>query len=286
MASLRDIRKRIGSVKSTQQITKAMKMVAASKLKKAQDNVVAARPYAGKMSEVLASLALRTDPKKHPLLQRREERNVELLVITSDRGLCGAFNTGVIKAADQFLAENHDRYENIYLSVFGRKARDYYRRRNREFKSAYLNPGEILFSDAERVAGEIIDRYVEKATDAVYIAYTRFRSAISHEVEIKRLLPVEPQELKPDEVAVEYIYEPSEDALLADILPRYIYTELFSMMLESIASEHGARMTAMDSATSNAVEMVGKLTLLYNRARQAAITTELMEIVSGAEALN
>jgi F-type H+-transporting ATPase subunit gamma len=286
MASLRDIRKRISSVKSTQQITKAMKMVAASKLKKAQDNVVAARPYAGKMSEVLASLALRTDPKKHPLLQRREERNIELLVITSDRGLCGAFNSSVIKAAEQFLTANREKCDNIYLSVFGRKARDYFRRRDWEFSSEHLNPGEVLFTDAERVAGEIIDRYVEKTTDAVYVTYTRFKSAITQEIEIARLLPVEPRVLAPDEVAVEYIYEPSEDALLAEILPRYVYTELFSMMLESIASEHGARMTAMDSATSNAVEMVAKLTLLYNRARQAAITTELMEIVSGAEALS
>ncbi|MBW1645585.1 MAG: ATP synthase F1 subunit gamma [Deltaproteobacteria bacterium] len=286
MANLRDIRKRISSVKSTQQITKAMKMVAAAKLKRAQDGVVAARPYAEKMSDVLASLALRTESGKHPLLQRREEKNVELVVITSDRGLCGGYNNGVIKAADLFMLEKGEKFEKIFLSVIGKKGRDYYRRRNREFATEYLNPGEISFGYAEGIANEIIDRYVEKATDAVYVIYTEFKSAISQNVIVQRLLPVEPMKLAEGEVAVEYLYEPSEDALLADILPRYVYTELFRMLLESVASEHGARMTAMDSATNNAVEMVDKLTLLYNRARQAAITTELMEIVSGAEALN
>ncbi len=286
MANLRDIRKRISSVKSTQQITKAMKMVAAAKLKRAQDGVVAARPYAEKMSDVLASLALRTESSKHPLLQRREEKNVELVVITSDRGLCGGYNNNVIKAADQFVLEKQEDYEKIFLSVVGKKGRDYYRRRNREFATEYLNPGEISFGYAEGIANEVIDRYVEKATDAVYVIYTEFKSAISQNVIVQRLLPVEPMKLEEGEVAVEYLYEPSEDALLADILPRYVYTEMFRMLLESVASEHGARMTAMDSATNNAVEMVDKLTLLYNRARQAAITTELMEIVSGAEALS
>ncbi|MBN2331829.1 MAG: ATP synthase F1 subunit gamma [Deltaproteobacteria bacterium] len=285
MANLRDIRKRISSVKSTQQITKAMQMVAASKLKRAQDGVVAARPYATKMSEVLASLALRTEAGKHPLLQRREEKNVELIVMTSDRGLCGGYNNNVIKASDQFLREKQGDYEKVILSVVGKKVRDYYRRRNWEFSSEFLNPGNVTFSYAEEIANEVIDRYVEKTTDAVYVVYTEFKSAMSQNVIVQRLLPVEPQALGEDEVAVEYIYEPSEDELLADILPRYVYTQLFRMLLESIASEHGSRMTAMDSATNNAVEMVAKLTLLYNRARQAAITTELMEIVSGAEAL-
>ncbi len=285
MANLRDIRKRIASVKSTQQITKAMQMVAASKLKRAQDGVVAARPYANKMSDVLASLALRTEAGKHPLLQRREEKNVELIVITSDRGLCGGYNHNVIKASEQFIKEKQGEYENILLSVVGKKVRDYYRRQNKEFSAEFLNPGTITFSYAEEIGAEVINRYVEKTTDAVYVVYTEFKSAMTQNVIVQRLLPVEPMELGEDEVAVEYIYEPSEDELLMDILPRYVYTQLFRMLLESVASEHGARMTAMDSATSNAVEMVARLTLLYNRARQAAITTELMEIVSGAEAL-
>ena len=285
MANLRDIRKRIASVKSTQQITKAMQMVAASKLKRAQDGVVSARPYAIKMNEVLASLALRTEAGKHPLLQRREEKNVELIVITSDRGLCGGYNHNVIKASENFIAEKQDEYENILLSVIGKKVRDFYRRQDREFSNEFLNPGNITFSYAEEIAADVIDRYVEKTTDAVYVAYTEFKSAMTQNVIVQRLLPVEPMTLAEDEVAVEYIYEPSEDELLADILPRYVYTQLFRMLLESVASEHGARMTAMDSATNNAVEMVDRLTLLYNRARQAAITTELMEIVSGAEAL-
>ena len=285
MANLRDIRKRIASVKSTQQITKAMQMVAASKLKRAQDGVVAARPYANKMSDVLASLALRTEAGKHPLLQRREEKNVELIVITSDRGLCGGYNHNVIKASEQFIKEKQGEYENILLSVVGKKVRDYYRRQAKEFSAEFLNPGTITFSYAEEIGAEVINRYVEKTTDAVYVVYTEFKSAMTQNVIVQRLLPVEPMELGEDEVAVEYIYEPSEDELLMDILPRYVYTQLFRMLLESVASEHGARMTAMDSATSNAVEMVARLTLLYNRARQAAITTELMEIVSGAEAL-
>ena len=286
MANLRDIRKRIASVKSTQQITKAMQMVAASKLKRAQDGVVAARPYANKMSDVLASLALRTEAGKHPLLQRREEKNVELIVITSDRGLCGGYNHNVIKASEQFIKEKQGEYENILLSVVGKKVRDYYRRQAKEFSAEFLNPGTITFSYAEEIGAEVINRYVEKTTDAVYVVYTEFKSAMTQNVIVQRLLPVEPMELAEDEVAVEYIYEPSEGALLADIIPRYISTQIFRMLLESIASEHGSRMTAMDSATKNATEMTAKLTLIYNRARQAAITTELMEIVSGAEALN
>ncbi|MCD6534991.1 MAG: ATP synthase F1 subunit gamma [Deltaproteobacteria bacterium] len=286
MANLKDIRKRISSVKSTQQITKAMQMVAASKLKKAQDSVVQARPYAAKMSDVLASLAVRVKPGKHPLLERRDEKKIELMVITSDRGLCGGFNANVIKAAESFLRKKGDASEEIVLSVIGRKARDYYKRRDWEFKTEELNPGKADFSQAESIGRTVIDRYVEGETDAVYVAFTEFKSAMTQNIVVKRLLPLEPKVLAEDEVPVEYLYEPSEDALLADIIPRYIYTQVFSMLLESIASEHGSRMTAMDSATKNATEMTAKLTLLYNRARQAAITTELMEIVSGAEALN
>ena len=263
-----------------------MKMVAASKLKKAQESVVQARPYAAKMSDVLASLAVRVEPGKHPLLQRRDEKKVELLVITSDRGLCGGFNTNVTKAADLFLEEKKESCEEVALSVIGRKARDYYKRRDWEFKNEELNPGTTSFSQAESIVRPVIDRYVEGEIDAVYVAYTEFKSAMTQNIVVKRLLPLEPKALAEDEIPVEYIYEPSEDALLADIIPRYIYTQMFSMLLESIASEHGSRMTAMDSATNNATEMTAKLTLLYNRARQAAITTELMEIVSGAEALN
>jgi F-type H+-transporting ATPase subunit gamma len=285
MANLKDIRKRISSVKSTQQITKAMQMVAAAKLKKAQENVVQARPYAAKMSEVLASLAVRVKPGKHPLLERREEKKVELVVIASDRGLCGGYNTNVLKIADSFLQDKKEDCE-VMLSVVGRKARDYFRRRNWEFQTEDLNPGTVDFRWAEKLSRAIIDRYVEKETDAVYVAYTEFKSAMTQNVIVKRLLPLEPKPLAEDEIPVEYIYEPSEDALLADILPRYVYTQVFRMLLESVASEHGSRMTAMDSATNNAIEMTAKLTLLYNRARQAAITTELMEIVSGAEALN
>ncbi|NPA24851.1 MAG: ATP synthase F1 subunit gamma [Deltaproteobacteria bacterium] len=286
MANLKDIRKRISSVKSTQQITKAMQMVAAAKLKKAQDNVVQARPYAAKMSEVLASLAVRVKPEKHPLLQRRDEKKIELVVIASDRGLCGGFNTNVMKMADSFLQEKSGGECEVVLSVVGRKARDYYRRRDWEFQTEELNPGMVDFQWAEKISRDLIDRYVEKEIDAVYVAYTEFKSAMTQEVIVKRLLPLEPKPLAEDEIPVEYIYEPSEDALLADILPRYVYTQVFRMLLESVASEHGSRMTAMDSATNNAIEMTAKLTLLYNRARQAAITTELMEIVSGAEALN
>ncbi|MCD6291974.1 MAG: ATP synthase F1 subunit gamma, partial [Deltaproteobacteria bacterium] len=266
MANLKDIRKRISSVKSTQQITKAMQMVAASKLKKAQDGVVQARPYAAKMSDVLASLAVRVKPGKHPLLEHRDEKKIELIVITSDRGLCGGFNTNVTKAADSFLKDKEG-CDEIIMSVIGRKARDYYRRRDWEFKTEEMNPGNASFSQAESIGRTVIDRYVEGETDAVYVAFTEFQSAMTQNIVVKRLLPLEPKALAENEVPVEYLYEPSEDALLADIIPRYIYTQVFSMLLESIASEHGSRMTAMDSATKNAIEMTGKLTLLYNRAR-------------------
>jgi len=241
MANLKDIRKRISSVKSTQQITKAMQMVAASKLKKAQDSVVQARPYAAKMSDVLASLAVRVKPGKHPLLMRRDEKKIELLVISSDRGLCGGFNTNVAKASDNFLKEKRESCEEIFMSVVGRKARDYYRRRDWEFKNVELNPGSTSFRHAEAIARPVIDRYVEGEIDAVYVTYTEFKSAMTQNIVVKRLLPLEPKVLAEDEVPVEYLYEPSEDALLADIIPRYIYTQMFSMLLESIASEHGSR---------------------------------------------
>ncbi len=285
MPSLKDIRKRIASVKSTQQITKAMKMVAAAKLRRAQENITHARPYADKMKEVIGSLSLRVDPTRHPLLVRREIRKREILMITSDRGLCGGYNQNVIREVVHLLKEKEENVE-VQLNIIGRKGLDYFKRRDYPIRKEYRNIlADIDYRVAAEVGKDIVAAYEAEEFDELLIVYNRFRSAISQVVTVQRLLPIEPIEVPEDAVVTEYIYEPSEEAILSQLLPRYVEVQIFRSMLEALASEYGARMTAMESATNNASEMIDRLTLDMNRARQAAITKELMEIVGGAEAL-
>jgi F-type H+-transporting ATPase subunit gamma len=290
--SLRDIRKRITSVRSTQQITKAMKMVATAKLRRAQENILATRPYATKMFEVLSSLAARTSPDAHPLLYRREPKRVEVVVFTSDRGLCGAFNMNLIQRAEKFLEEEKTRTEELALSFIGRKGRDYFRKRNVKMRREYVNLfGKVDFPLAARIGEDLVQSYIAEQVDAIYLLYSEFRSAIQQRIVLEKILPVTPKKAAEGEeapkgpTAVEYIYEPSEVEILGKILPMYVEVQIYRALLESVASEFGARMTAMENATNNARDMIEKLTLMYNKARQASITKELIEIVSGAEAL-
>jgi F-type H+-transporting ATPase subunit gamma len=287
MPSLRDIKKRISSVKNTQKITKAMKMVAAGKLRRAQAAILAARPYAQKMDDVLASLASRAESQAHPLLAIRPPKRVEIVLITSDRGQAGAFNANVIRRAQRFLVENAGAYEKIELSTLGRKGRDFARRRQLAMRKDY--PGifdGLIFDRADTIAKELIAHYVDASLDQVFLLYNEFVSAITQRVSLVQLLPIvpkQPQEGAPP--ATDYIYEPSEAAVLDALLPRHLAMQLWRAMLESQAGEFGARMAAMDAASKNAGKLIGIYTLEYNRARQADITKELMEIVSGAEAL-
>ncbi|MGD8352914.1 MAG: ATP synthase F1 subunit gamma [Pseudomonadota bacterium] len=284
MSTLRDIKRRISSVKNTEQITKAMKMVAASRLRRAQEAILASRPYAHKMLEVLSSLALRTNPQAHPLLMTREPKKVDLVVVTSDRGLCGAFNSNIIRRAEHFMAEHSD--WDISLHLVGRKANDYFKRRDVNIRKVSMNIlSDVSFSHAIAVGEDVVQNYLSGEIDRVYMVYNEFKSAIQQKVIVEQLLPIKPMDISEDYYPVEYTFEPSEDVLLAELLPRHINVQIFRVFLESVASEHGARMTAMESASKNAAEMIDKLTLLYNRTRQAAITTELIEVVSGKEAM-
>jgi F-type H+-transporting ATPase subunit gamma len=298
-ASLRDIRKRITSVRSTQKITKAMKMVAAAKLRRAQESILAVRPYATKTFEMLNSLAQRTSKEAHPLLASRDPKRVEVVVFASDRGLCGAFNMNLIQRAERFLAEEKGRAEEIALSFFGRKGRDYFRKRKVNIRREYVNFfGRVDYFLASRIGQELVRDYIDNRVDRIYLLYSEFRSAVQQRVVLRRLLPVASAE-SPEEGAagdaktpgapafrgVDYLYEPSEGEILDRLLPMYVEVQVYQALLETVASEYGARMTAMENATNNASEMIDKLTLIYNKARQASITKELIEIVSGAEAL-
>lgn len=273
-------------MRNTQQITKAMKMVSAAKLRRAQEAAVAARPYAEKMTELLKNVAARVSSEAHPLLQAREEKKIQLVLFTSDRGLCGGYNANLIRAAEAFIRKNVEK--EVEVTLVGRKGADHFRRRRATIVDRYLN---ILATPADELAAEIgqklIARFVNGETDAVYILYSRFRSALSQVPTLEKLLPVALSETSDTEAQqlTEYLYEPGIEQLLASLLPRITDVAMQRALLEATASEHGARMTAMDSATSNAAKMIGSLTLQMNRARQASITRELMEIVGTAEAL-
>ncbi len=285
MATLKVIRKRIGSIRNTQQITKAMKMVAAAKLRRAQEAAVEARPYAEKMIELYKNLVARVSREAHPLLGLRDEKRIDLLILTSDRGLCGGYNANLIRTAEAFIRRESAGKE-IQLVLVGRKGTDYFRRRKTAIADRYVN---ILSSAAQELAGEIaekaIGRFIRGETDAVYLLYSRFRSALSQIPTLEKLLPVEFSESEKPEQLTEYLIEPDIETLLASLLPKVVQVAIYRALLEATASEHGARMTAMDSATTNASKMMGALTLQMNRARQASITRELMEIVGTAEAL-
>ncbi len=287
MPSLKSIKKRIASVKNTGQITKAMKMVSAAKLRRAQENVVAARPYAKKLSEVLGRLSGNVPSDCSPLIQRREDSNKALLiVITSDRGLCGGFNANLCKAADRFMKEHKDAFSEIKIMALGKKGNDFMKRRYPVWKNHVNLLSTLNYQTAALLAQEIVEGYIAEEYDEVHVVYNEFRSVMTQEITFAQLLPVTPT--ASDNEAVEpreYIYEPVQAELLAELLPKHIEVQIFKTLLETVAGDHGARMTAMDSASKNAKEMIGKLTLIYNRARQAAITKELMEIISGAESV-
>ncbi len=282
MANTIDIRRRIRSVKNTQQITRAMKMVAAAKLRRAQDRMFAARPYAAALREVLSSVASRVEPLHQPLLQAREEHNVLLLVITADKGLCGAFNSNIIRAALNAMREHN--WTSVQLLPIGRKALDYFRRRTIPIRSEATQVFQALtLGTAHGIAEDLIDDFVSEKVDAVYAVYNEFKSIIAQRVHVDRLLPIERVW---DEVGTEmdYLYEPNPAEILNALLPKHIEFQLYRMLLESAAAEQGARMTAMEAATKNASDMIDHLTLTYNRIRQASITKEIIEIVSGAAA--
>lgn len=286
MASLKSIKKRIVSVKNTRQITKAMKMVSAAKLRRAQENVVAARPYAQKMGEVLQSLAGNLEGDLHPLLQKRDAKKLLLIVVTSDRGLCGGFNSNLCKAGERYIKEKQAEFEQISIMTVGRKGYEFLKSRHTVYKNFANILSKPNYQSAAMLAQEVIEGYLAEEYDQVVMLFNSFRTVMSQDITFQQLLPIVPEEkATADEAGVEYIYEPSVDDLLTEILPKNIEVQIFKAMLESVAGEHGARMTAMDSASKNASEMIGKLTLQYNRARQAAITTELMEIISGAESI-
>jgi F-type H+-transporting ATPase subunit gamma len=295
MPNLLDIRRRIKSVKNTQQITKAMKMVSAAKLRRAQERVVTARPFANKMSEVLGELAKRTDEDfHHPLLDQRGDQRYLLVLITADKGLCGAFNTNLTKAAQAFMRSNPDK--SIEIMAIGRKGRDFFRNRRATISSEYIGltgKGRVEFSEALEVARDVIKTYTEDTgIDKVFLIYNEFKSVLSQRVVLDQLLPVsrakeeEPEAKSQQPVTlVDYIYEQPPEEMFGYLLPRLVQTQIFRALLESVASEHGARMTAMDSASKNASELIETLTLNMNRIRQAAITNEIIEVVSGAAAL-
>ncbi|MDY7232368.1 ATP synthase F1 subunit gamma [Hyalangium rubrum] len=297
MASLRDIRKRIRTVKNTRQITKAMKMVAAAKLRKAQDAIIAARPYAQMLDQIIADLAARSAEEEvaHPLLTARPIRRAEVVVLTSDRGLAGGFNSNVIRRASRYIYENSS-LERIQLSTVGRKGHDFFRQRGQNIRKDFGGLYQRLnYLAAREVAEELTASFTNGEVDAVYVVYNEFLSAISQQVNLTQILPL--QTFGPGAAApaapkagtgptlVDFKYEPGRREVLDRLVPQAVSIKLYRALLESQASEHGARMSAMENATSNATDMIASLSLHYNRTRQAVITKELMEIVSGAEAL-
>jgi len=287
MATLKTIRKRIISVKNTQKITKAMKMVAAAKLRRAQSALVQARPHGKLLGESVQRLVTQADAWDHPLFVLPDEpKKAEILVLTSDRGLCGGFNGNLLRRVDHYTRHEGRAFEEIRLTAMGRKGREYYRAKNIQLKES-LNSFEedFNFKDAEALAQKFLQAFREGEFEVLYLAFNHFKSAISQEPKIQRILPLD---LKPEEGAASgapVFWEGSPRAILDAMLPRYVATLFYLSVLESRASELGARMSAMENATNNSKEMIHSLTLMYNRARQAAITTELMDIVNGAEAL-
>jgi F-type H+-transporting ATPase subunit gamma len=295
VATLREIRRRIGSIRSTQQITKAMKMVAAAKLRRAQENIVAARPYARKMSALLRHLVTKVDPSLHPLLVQREVQRVGLIIVTSDRGLCGAFNANLIRAGMGHLEENYRellKARQVRIIPVGKKAYDYFSKRYHGITAKNVGIfAHLGFHHAQQIIREVVDMYLLQDIDKVEVIYNEFKSVLRQNIVVEQLIPIPPEEAatsreeKKAEPLIDYIYEPSAGELINALIPKHLNFQMWRILLESNAAEQGARMTAMDNATENANELIGLLQLQYNKARQAAITKELLEIVSGAEAL-
>jgi F-type H+-transporting ATPase subunit gamma len=285
MASLIDIRRRLRSVKNIQQITRAMKMVAAAKLRRSQDRVIAARPYASALKDVLANVSSRVREIKHPLLAERDEKKVLVMVVAGDKGLAGAFNTNVNRAVGALLREKH--WEEATLVTVGKKAVDFWKRRSFATRASY--PGifaRLELRHAREIAELLTKLFVGGEIDAAYVVYNEFKSVMSQIVRVEKILPISRAAVAKEQEGIDYLYEPDPAQILEKLLPRYLEFSIFKILLESAASENGARMTAMDSSTKNAGDMIDSLTLTYNRARQARITKELIEIVSGAAALD
>jgi F-type H+-transporting ATPase subunit gamma len=293
MADRKEIRKRISSVQNTRQITRAMKMVAAAKLRRAQDAILSTRPFAYRIYSILLSLFQR-EGIQHPLLVSREEKKIRLIIVAGDRGLCGSFNANVFKEAQRFIKTKEAAGIEVSLDVIGKKAHDFFKKKYTisSYHEGLLS--KVTYSKASAIAHEILEAYLKEEFDAIYLVYNEFKSAIQQRVTVERLIPVATEvpegvvgilKVGEDERFKNYIFEPSKEEILNDIVPKHFYMQFFRCVLESVASEHGARMSAMENASKNASEMIEDLTLLYNKARQAAITKELMEIVGGVEAM-
>jgi F-type H+-transporting ATPase subunit gamma len=283
VATLLDIRRRIRSVKSTQQITRAMKMVAAARLRRAQERVISARPYANQMLALLSSVAARIEDRVHPLLAERAVEKVLVVVITADRGLCGAFNTNLIRAAQNYVSDHTS--QRVSLITVGRKGRDYFRKRPVTIVAEHVNFfGRLEFAHAREIARQIVELYAQQTVDAVEFIYNDFKSVMTQRLIVARILPIKPLKLPEGHVVIDYIYEQPPEEILNSLLPRFVEVEVYRALLESQAAELAARMTAMDSATNNAADLIDSLTLHMNRVRQAAITREIIEVVSGAAA--
>lgn len=287
MPTLRDIKRRIRAVNNTRQITKAMKMVAASKLRKSQTRMLELRPYADKMSAVLSNLAKSADSGLHPLLVVRPRKTVEVLVITSDRGLCGAFNSNILRAGAGYISNLKDKGFDVTVSAIGKKAIDYFKRRDVRIRKSWVGlSGRVSYPNAQEVAKDIMDGYISETVDEVILIYNEFKSVIAQKVAEMKLLPLASVDgSEGSEQAMNFLYEPSQEEIFNVLLPKNVEIQVFRALLESQASEEAARMTAMENATKNANEMIDRLTLQYNKARQATITRELMDIVGGVEAL-
>jgi len=288
MAALKDIKRKISAVGKTKQITKAMNMVAASKFKSAQLRMDNFRPYAIKFMEVLSSLALRVDADTHPLLAVREPKKIRVICMTSDRGLCGGFNNNLIKATERFMKEKASEGKEVDLITVGRKARDYFRRKHPVLSQWADVFGKFDINLAVNIANDTIPPFVDQEYDELYLIYNQFFSLSSQRPTVIRLFPlpsIGKQEDVDPEKRIDYIYEPSDEALLEKLLPMYVHILIFRALIETVAGENGARMVAMDNATKNCDEMIQSLSLKYNKARQSAITAELMDIVGGTEAL-
>ena len=284
MAKTHDLKRRIRSIKNTMQVTKAMKMVSAARLRRAQDRIVMARPFAVTTVRMLSSLAARANPELHPLLVQREIKKAELILVTSDRGLCGSFNANAIKAATVFMRQH--RPDELNVMTVGRRGRDFVRRSGLKITAEWLDVFRNLeFSFARSIGDDLIQRYTKGDIDAVYVAYNEFKSVVAQRPVVEQILPIPRAELTGPGSGEDYIYEPDAETLFETILPAYVYVQIWRSLLESAAAEHAARMTAMDSATKNAKELTDSLTLYMNRVRQASITTAIIEVVSGAAAL-
>ncbi len=291
MPSLKQIKRRIGSITNTQQITRAMKMVAAAYLKRAQDNMMQARPYSDRLKILIRDLAARTDQDAHPLLQVREPEDVGIIVVTSDRGLAGGFNSNICRQAEKVIKSETEKARQVQLIAVGRKGYDYFRKRGASFIQHHIGMmKDFDFGSAQSIGDAVTRLYEvgfkeELGLDRVYIIYNAFKNMIQQEVITEQLFPIVPELAGDEEYTVDFIYEPSERVVLDQVLPQYVNVTLWRVLLESFAAEHAARMNAMENATKNAGELIDRLTLQYNKARQAAITTEILEVVSGAESL-